>query len=112
MERPQLCPEHLHLHRADTLLVTGTPSSATCGASTANQHIHGFGGSWEDSPEWYPAGFRFDPTVEPARARQHYLGDDGLAPYISRLVCRARRSSEYLQSRLVDIRQSTRNRIQ
>ena len=85
----------------------------------------------EGSPEWYPAGFRFDPTVE-ARARQHQLGDDGLAPCISRLVCRsfyvlyqgcfrrrkilksARRLSEYLLSRLVDIRQSrpTSNRIQ
>ena len=54
----------------NTLLVTGTTSSATCGASTANQHIHGFGGSRENSPEWYPAGFRFDPTLE-VRARQH-----------------------------------------
>ena len=52
-----------------TLFVTGTTSSATCGASTANQHIHGFGGSREGSAEWYPAGFRFDPTLE-AQARQ------------------------------------------
>ena len=83
----------------------------------------------EGSPDWYPAGCRFDPTLE-ARARQHWLGDDGLAPYISRLVCRsfnvlyqgcfrrrnilesARRFSEYLLSRLVDIRQSKINRIQ
>ena len=46
-----------------TLVVTGTHY----GASTANQHIHGFGGSREGSPEWYPACFRFDPTLE-ARA--------------------------------------------
>ena len=70
----------------NTLLVTGTPSSATCGAAAANQHIHDFGGSRDRSPEWYPAGFRFDPPPE-ARARQHLLGDDGLAPHISRLVC-------------------------
>ena len=36
----------------------------------------------------YPADLRFDPTPE-ARARQHLLGDDGLAPYISRLTCRS-----------------------
>ena len=53
-----------------TFLVKGTPSSATCGASTPNEHIHGFRGSREGSPEWYPAGFRFDPTLE-ARARQY-----------------------------------------
>ena len=53
-----------------TLLVSGTPSSETCGASTANQHIHGFGGSREGNPEWYPAGFRFDPTLE-TQARQY-----------------------------------------
>ena len=112
-----------------TLLVTGTPSSATCGAAAANQHIHDFGGSRDRSPKWYPAGFRFDPPLE-ARARQHLLGDDGLAPQISRLVCHsvnvlyqgcfrrrkilksARRLSEYLLARLVDIHQSTRNRIQ
>ena len=112
-----------------TLLESGTPSSAACRASTANQHIHGFCGSREGSPEWYPAGFRFDPTRED-RARQHLLGDDGLAPYISRLVCRsfnvlyqgcfrrrkilesARRLSEYLLAPLVDIRQSARNWIQ
>ena len=112
----------------NTLLVTGTPSSATCGEAAANRHIHGFGGSREGSPELYPASFRFDPPPE-ARARQHLLGDDGLAPHISRLASRsfnvlyqvcfrrrkilksARRLSEYLLSRLVDIRQSTRNRI-
>ena len=65
----------------NTLIVTGTPSCATGGASAANQHIHDFGGSREGSPGWYPADFRFDPTTE-ARARQHLLGDDGLAPYI------------------------------
>ena len=69
----------------NTLLVTGTQSSATCGAAAANQQIHDFGGSRDRSPEWYPAGFRFDPPPE-ARARQHLLGDDGLAPHISRLV--------------------------
>ena len=42
----------------------------------------------EGSPEWYPVGFRFDPTTG-ARARQHLLGDDILAPYISLLVCRS-----------------------
>ena len=35
----------------NTLLVTGTLSSATCGAATANQHIHDFGGSRDRSPE-------------------------------------------------------------
>ena len=50
--------------------------------------MHGFGGSREGSPEWYPACFRFDPTTE-ARARQHLLGDDGLAPYMSLLGCRS-----------------------
>ena len=78
---------------------------------------------------WYPAGFRVDPPPE-ARARQHLLGDDGLAPYISRLVCRsfnvfyqgcfrrrkilesARRLSGYLLACLVDIRPRTRHRIQ
>ena len=54
----------------NTLLVIGTTSRATCGAPTDNQHIHCFGGSREGSPEWYPVGFRFDPTLE-ARARQH-----------------------------------------
>ena len=38
--------------RTEDLLVKGTPSSATCSASTANQHNHGFGGSREGSPEW------------------------------------------------------------
>ena len=115
----------------NTLIVTETLSSATCGASAANQHIHDFGGSREGSPGWCLADFRFDPTPE-ARARQHLLGDDGLAPYISSLVCRsdnvlyhgyfhrrkihvlesARRWNEYLLARLVDIRQSTINRIQ
>ena len=73
-------------HAHNTPLVTGTPSSVTCGAAAANQHIHDFGGSRDCSPEWYPAGFRFNPPPE-ARARQHLLGDDGLAPHISRLVC-------------------------
>ena len=45
----------------NTPLVTGTPSSANCGAAAANQHIHDFGGSRDRSPEWYPAVFRFDP---------------------------------------------------
>ena len=76
-----------------------------------------------------PSRFKIWPTPS-ARARQHLLGDDGLAPYISRLVCRSfnvlyqccfrrlkifesvRRLSEYLLARLVDICHSTRNRIQ
>ena len=66
-----------------TLLVTGTPSSATCGASAANQLMHGFRGSREGSPEWYllPSRFQIWPTPG-ARARQHLLGDDGLTTYI------------------------------
>ena len=76
-----------------------------------------------------PSRFKIWPTPV-ARARQHLLGDDELAPYISRLVCRSfnllyqccfrrrkilesvRRLSEYLLARLVDICHSTRNRIQ
>ncbi len=76
-----------------------------------------------------PSRFQIWPTPG-ARARQHLHSDDGLAPYISRLVCRsvnvlylgcfrrrkilecAKRLSEYLLARLVDLRQSTRNRIQ
>ena len=54
----------------NTLLATGTTSSATCGTSTAIQHIHGFGGSRESSPEWCPTGFRVDSTLE-VRARQY-----------------------------------------
>ena len=46
----------------NTLIVTGTLSSTTCGASAANQHIHDFGGSMEGSPGWYPADFRFYET--------------------------------------------------
>ena len=75
-----------------------------------------------------PSRFKILPAPA-ARARQHLLGDDGLAPYISRLVCRSfnvlyqccfrrrkilesvRRLSEYLLARLVDICHSTRNRI-
>ena len=41
------------------------------------QQMHGFRGSREGSPEWYPVGFRVDPPPED-RARQHLLGDDGL----------------------------------
>ena len=85
--------------------------------------MHGFRGSREGSPQWYPVDFIFDPPPE-ARARQHLLGDDGLAPYISPLVCRsfnvlyqgcfrrrkilesARQLSGYLLARLVYIRQS------
>ena len=138
----------------NTLIVTGTVlSSGTCGATAAYQHIHDVGGSREGSPGWYPADFRFDPTTE-ARARQQLLGDEGLAPYISSLVCRSVNSClamkdwlhtyqlgmsfcqqllgdeglapyisslvcrsvnmlyQYLLVLLVDIRQSTRNRIQ
>ena len=76
-----------------------------------------------------PSRFNIWPTPA-ARARQHLLGDGGLAPYISRLVCRSfnvlyqccfrrrkilesvRRLSEYLLAGLVDICHSTRNRIQ
>ena len=46
----------------------------------------------EGSPAWYPAGFSFDPTRE-TRTRQHLFGDDGLAPYISRLVCRSTKAN-------------------
>ena len=101
----------------NTLLVTGTPSRHRQVQLVVHQLMHGFRGSREGSPEWYPAGFRVDPHQE-ARARQHLS-----------LVCRsyvlyqgcfrrqkilesARRLSEYLLACLVDIRQSTRNRIQ
>ncbi len=67
-------PSYAH----NTHVVTGTPSSATCGAAAANQHIHDFGGSRDLCSEWYPVVFRFDPPPE-ARAWQHLLGDDGLA---------------------------------
>ena len=67
---------------------TGTPSSAACGTSAANQPIQDFRGLREGSPEWHTAGFIFDRTPE-ASARHHLLSDVGLGPHISGLICRS-----------------------